>query len=368
MEAFAGKGRPTILENYLAREFLKLMSFSLVAFVSLFVVVDFFEKIDRLVRARLGLADMLYYVALKIPLATGQVLSAAVLLGAMLTFGLMSRSHETMAMRTSGLDILKLVRPLLYLAGCVAAFLLVLNLYLIPWSQGRFSNFWQTRVEQKPPRNLHTMEHFWYKGDQAIYNILLFRKDIQTMEGVKIYLFDAHFHLVQIIAAARAQFQKDHWRFTQGQIQTLDDHGGILSGEKFNQRDIVLTETPEDFSALEKKDAEMDVNELYRYVGRLERDGYKSTPYRVDLYSRVSLSLTPLVMIILGLGLALRHEQIHLTSVVALGMGVMFAYWLFIGFGASLGQAGRCPPLLAVAFPHLIFGGLALGLLRQVSR
>ena len=31
---------------------------------------------------------------------------------------------------------------------------------------------------------------------------------------------------------------------------------------------------------------------------RLERDGYKSTPYRVDLYSRLSLSLTPLIMVI----------------------------------------------------------------------
>jgi lipopolysaccharide export system permease protein len=367
MVASAGKGRPRILEAYVAREFLKLMGLSLGTFVSLFVIVDFFEKIDRLVRAHLGLGEMLTYVVLKIPFAVGQVLPAAVLLGIMLTFGLMSRSHETMAMRTSGLDILQLARPVVYLTGGVVAAMLTLNLFLIPWSQGQFSSFWESRVDKKPPRNLVTMEHFWYKGDQAIYNILIFRKDIQTMEGVKIYLFDRQFHLVQIIAAARAQFQGDHWRFTQGQIQTLDD-GGILSGEKFQQRDLVLTERPEDFAGLEKKVTEMDLNELYRYVERLERDGYKSTPYRVELYSRLSLSLTPLMMLILGLALALRHNQIHLTSIVALGMGLMFGYWLFFGLCASMGQAGRWPPLLAVTFPHLVFGGVALGLLRQVTR
>lgn len=359
--------RPRILEAYVAREFLKLMSLSLATFVSLFVIVDFFEKIDRLVRAQLGLEDLLFYSLLKLPFAVGQVLPAAVLLGIMLTFGLMSRNQETMAIRTSGLDILQLARPLFYLTGWLVAVMMVLNLFLIPWSQGSLNNFWQSRVEKKPPRDLHTMQHFWYKGDQAIYNIIMFRKDIQTMEGVKIYLFDRQFHLVQIIAAARAQFQGDHWLFTQGQIQTLNDRG-IISGEKFQQRDIVLTERPEDFADLEKKVNEMDFRELYRYVGRLERDGYKSTSYRVDLYNRLSLSLTPLMMIMLGLGLALRQNEIHLTSIVALGMGLMFAYWLFFGFCTSFGQAGRWPPLLAVTFPHLVFGVVALSLLRRVTR
>jgi lipopolysaccharide export system permease protein len=361
------KLRPRILQGYVAREFLKLSSLSLVTFVSLFVVVDFFEKIDRLVRAELGAWDILRYLALKLPFALGQVLPAAVLLGVMLTWGLMSRSHETMAIRTSGLDILRLTRPLLALGLGVTFLLLALNLYVIPWSQGRLDVFWQTQVEKKPPHDLHNLEHFWYKGDQAIYNILTFRKDIQTLEGVKIYLFDRKFHLVQLIAAARAQWQGDHWRFYQGLIQTFDHEGTVLA-EKFQQRDIVLTERPEDFGDLEKKVTEMDQTELRRYVEHLERDGYKSTPYRVELYGRFSLSLTPVILLFMGLGLALRHGESHITSMVAAGLGLMFAYWLFYGFCASFGQAGRWPVFLAVLTPHLIFGGLVVLLMRQVTR
>jgi lipopolysaccharide export system permease protein len=360
--------RSHILENYVAREFLKLMGLSLVTFVSLFIVVDFFEKIDRLVRAQLGPGALLQYLVLKLPFAIGQVLPAAVLLGVMLTFGLMSRSHETMAIRTSGLNILSLIRPTLIYAGVVALLLLALNLYLIPWSQGRLDVFWQTQVNKKAPHNLHNLEHFWYKGDQAIYNIVMFRKDIQTLEGVKIYLFDRQFHLVQIIAAARAQWQEDHWRFFEGYVQFFAPGTGAVTGEKFEQRDLVLTEHPKDFADLEKKVTEMDVNELYHYTARLERDGYKSIPYRVDLYSRFSLALTPLVLVLLGLGLALRHEQIYLTSMVAVGLGLMFFYWLFFGFCASFGQAGSIPVLVAVIFPHLAFGLVALRLLLRVTR
>ena len=360
--------RSHILEKYVAREFLKLVGLSLVTFVSLFIIVDFFEKIDRLVRAQLGPGALLAYLILKLPFAFGQVLPAAVLLGVMLTFGLMSRSHETMAIRTSGLNILSLIRPIIIYSGVVALLLLALNLYLIPWSQGRLDVFWQTQVDKKPPRNLHNLEHFWYKGDQAIYNIVMFRKDIQTLEGVKIYLFDRQFHLVQIIAAARAQWQEDHWRFFEGYVQFFAPDTGAVTGEKFQQRDLVLTEHPKDFADLEKKVTEMDVNELYRYTARLERDGYKSTPYRVDLYSRFSLALPPLILVMLGLGLALRHEQIHLTSMVAAGLGLMFLYWLFFGFCASFGQAGSIPALLAAIAPHLAFGAVAARLLSQVTR
>ena len=269
----------------------------------------------------------------------------------MLTFGLMSRSHETMAMRTSGLDILQLLRPVSALTGGVMAVMLALNLYLIPWSQGSLNNFWQSQVEKKPARNLQAMEHFWYKGDQAIYNILLFRKDIQTMEGVKIYLFDRQFHLVQVIAAARAQFQGGSLALFPGAdpdpgVPAAPPEGRSSSSGTWSSRSARKT-----FADLEKKVTEMDFNELAGYVGRLERDGYKSTPYRVDLYSRLSLALTPLIMVILGLALALRHNEIHLTSVVALGMGLMFVYWLFFGFSASFGQAGRWPRPVAVSLP-----------------
>jgi lipopolysaccharide export system permease protein len=211
------------------------------------------------------------------------------------------------------------------------------------------------------------MQHFWYKGDGVIYNILLFRKDIQTLEGVKIYLFDRQFNLIQIMAAARAQWQGDHWRFYQGFIQTFEA-GGEEFGEKFQERDVVLTERPEDFAGLEKKVTEMDVTELHRFVRRLERDGYKSTPYRLDLYRRISLSITPLILVVLGLALTLRGERINIPAMVTVGLGLMFGYWLFFGLCTSFGEAGRWPLLWAVTIPHLGFGAITLGLLRQVAR
>ena len=318
-------------------------------------------------RAGLGIGHLGLYLVLKVPFATGQVLPPAVLLGVILNFGLLSRTHEIMAIKTSGLDILRLTRPVIMCAGLLAGVLLVLNLYVVPWSQGRLNFFWETQVQKKPPRSLINLEHFWYKGDQAIYNIILYRKDIQTLEGVKIYFFTRQFQLSKVVIAKRAIWQCYHWRFYQGLVQTFEGSGGE-SGEKFQERDFVLTEQPADFGSLEKKTSEMDAGELLRNIDRLERDGYKSTSYRVEFHNRLSLALTPMVLALLGLGLALREEQYSLPAIVALGMGLSFAYWLLSGFSVSFGQAERWPVLAAVWLPHGLVALLALELLRRARR
>jgi len=359
--------RPRLLEKYVSREFLKIFLLSLTAFLALYLVVDFFEKIDHLVRANLGLAEMGRYITLKVPMALGEVLSPAVLLGAMLTFGLLTRTRETMAIRTSGLDILRLTRPVLLWSGLAAAVLLGLNLYVIPWSQANLNLFWETQVQQKPPRSLINPEHLWYKGDRAIYNILMYRKDLQTLEGVKIFRFDDHFNLTQVVAARQAVWQEGHWHLYQGIVQNFDKTGEEQV-KSFQEMDLALTETPKDFGGLERKIAEMDVEEILGLARRLERDHYKSTVYRLEVQSRTAMILVPMVLAALGLGLALRQEKIFIPGMVAVGLVIMFFYWLFLGFSTSLGQAGRWPIIWAAWIPHVCFATLAVLILNRATR
>ncbi|MBW1991310.1 MAG: LptF/LptG family permease [Deltaproteobacteria bacterium] len=366
MEAFPVL-RARLLERYLAREFAKLLLFCLAAFLSIFLVVDFFERIDRLVSAGLGVGGFVHYSLLKTPFALSQVLAPAVLLSAILAFGLLARFHEIMAIRTSGLDILRLLRPVLLLVCLVALAGLALNLYLVPWSRSRLSIFWETQVEKKPPRSLVSLEHFWYKGDRAIYNIVLFKKDSQTLEGVRVYLFDSQFRLTALITAKQACWQGNSWRFRDGFLQTFEK-GAPKVWVHFEERDFALTEKPQDFTSLERKVEEMDFRELWHYTKRLERDGYKATLYQVEIQTRFSLALVPFNLAMLGLGLALRRGSLYLPALVAVGLGLMFIYWLVFGLSVSLGQAGRWPVLWSVWWPHGLFALLGGGLLSRASR
>jgi len=351
----------TILERYVARAYLRKFSLILPSFLGIYLIVDFFEKIDRLLAAHVELLTVVAYFIMKVPQIIGQIMPAAILVAVMITLAILSRHNETIAMKSSGIDILVLFRPLLTLAGLFCLGLLALNLYLIPWSNQRLHTIWETEVEKKPVRSLIKLERFWYKGDRAIYNISMYDKYAQALEGVKIYLFDDQFRLVQLITAQRGTWTGQDWAFSEGFVQDFPPHRP-MTGETFQSRTLKLTERPEDFGSLEKKVSEMDAPELYTYIHRLERDKYDSTPYWIDLLSRFASAFTPLVVTLIGGSLVLLREKGNIALGITLGIGIIFFYWLAEGFFSSLGLVGRLPAVIATWIPNALFisGGLIL--------
>jgi lipopolysaccharide export system permease protein len=359
--------QPLLLFGYIAKEFFRHFLLTLAAFVSIYLIIDFFEKIDRLLRAQLSLGTILEYFGAKLPVAASQVLPAAVILAVIITFGILSRHNETIAIKCAGLNVVRMLRPILLISLLLSLFLLVLNLYLNPWLTQRVNVIWETKVDKKPTRELIELKYLWYKGDRAIFNISEFRKDTKSMENVKIYVFNHQFHLIQFIAAKKVQWTGKEWLFIDGMVQTFVSGGQIL-GESFDKRIIIMTERPEDFVNLERKVTEMNGYELYRYINRLERDGYDSRPYWVELHGRIAISLTPLIVTLIGGSLILWQEKSNIPMGIALGIALVFIYWLMYSFFLSLGQVGKMPIVLAAWLANIIFGLVGMAVLHKVFR
>jgi lipopolysaccharide export system permease protein len=359
--------QPSLLFGYIAKEFWRNFLLTLAAFVSIYLIIDFFEKIDRLLRAQLHLGTILEYFAAKMPVAASQVLPAAVILAVIITFGLLSRHNETIAIKCAGLNVVRMLRPILLISLLLSLTLIVLNLYLNPWLTQRVNIIWETKVDKKPTRELIELKYLWYKGDRAIFNISEFLKSTKVMENVKIYVFDQQFHLSQFIAAKKAQWTGNRWLFSDGMVQTFVP-GGQIIGETFDERTIIMTERPEDFANLERKVTEMNANDLHRYILRLERDGYDSRPYWVELQSRIAMSLTPLIVTLIGGSIILWQEKSNIPLGVALGIALVFIYWLMYSVFLSLGQVGKMPIFLAVWLANILFGLAGLVVLARSSR
>jgi len=119
---------------------------------------------------------------------------------------------------------------------------------------------------------------------------------------------------------------------------------------------------------LERKVTEMTANDLYRYILRLERDGYDSRPYRGELQGRIALSLTPLIITLIGGSIILWREQTNIPLGITLGIGVVFIYWLMFSLFLSLGQVGKLPIVLAAWMANIVFGLISLIVFQKAFR
>ena len=103
-------------------------------FVGIYLLVEFFDKVDNFIEHGAAASSYLYYFGNKIPLIISQVIPLAVLMGVFMTLGGLSRTNELTAIRACGLSLLRITWPLILVSLITAITILLMNEFLVPLS------------------------------------------------------------------------------------------------------------------------------------------------------------------------------------------------------------------------------------------
>jgi lipopolysaccharide export system permease protein len=345
-----------------AREFLKLFGFLVVSFVGIFNLFDFIEKVDNFMEAKVATSTLLSFFLLQVPEVTALMIPMAVLMATIISLGLMAKKNEIVAVKSSGISIFRFTLPILLFSVALAMAVALINETVLPITKARTNYIWNVQVEKQPGR-LFQREKFWYKGQNAIYQVGFYQPESQSMADVTCYRFDKDFTLIERLDARRASYQNGRWVFYDGLYQQRLPGGGY-NAKIFKKLSLNLLERPQDFTRMSKPSEEMDLGELARYVSKVQAKGLDPLHQRVDLQAKLAFPFVCLIMAMLGIPLALYKERGQgLPLAVVLGLGLSLLYWVGFSYSRSVfGYSGALPPIIAAWLPNVFFGltGLAL--------
>ena len=337
----------TILDRYVTREFLKLFGLIVVSFIFLYLIFDFFEKINMFMSNRASLAQMASFFLFNIPMIVSLTLPAAVLLAALITFGVMSRNSEIVAMKANGISLYRSSLPLILLAGAICVIAFLFSEFVTPYTNQRAFQILKVEVQRRTELGTFKQNQIWYRSRQAIYNFKIFQPDRNLLQGITINYLDPQFQLILRIDAERAEWKDGQWLF-QNILIARFNAGDFPVLERKTEAVIDLPEKPADFMIAQKDADKMGFLELRRYIEKLQSDGYDTTRYRADLHGKIAFPLVSIILAIIGVAFSLRSERSGgVTQSIGAGIVIGFSYWLVYAFAMSLGRAGTLPPLLA---------------------
>ncbi len=349
----------TILDRYLIRGFLKIFLLSLLCAIGLYLIVDFFEKIDNLLKADAPLWTSVRYFLYKIPLLIAHVFGFATLFATLFSIGMLTRSHEITAMRSGGLSLHRISLPLLILALWIGLFAFFWNEALVPIFTRQAHYIYKTEVKKKQPKSLIGTRNIWIRGDASFISVDHFDAKQSVLKGISIFLLNRDFSLRALIEVPSARWTNSRWEAEGG------TEWRFLSSGEMSQRKIEtvlpLSQTPEDFKLLIRKPEEFSFFDLRRHIADLKEKGIDTTEFEVDLQIKLALPLVSPLMIFLGIPFALKHGQgggIGLSF--GLSMLIGFFYWLVLAFSVSLGHSGALPPWIAAWLPNLTLAMVGL--------
>lgn len=343
-----------VLTRYLVQEFLAKFFFCEVIFIFLYLFIDFTQKVDNFLEANASKGAMLLYFLYETPFISAQLMPSAGLIALLITIVLMRRNNEIIAMKSCGMSIFSIFRPIMATCFILGIFAFLVSETIVPYTSSKSGKIWKMEAEQWDAAHLNRSFDIWYRSPNAIYRINIFDHKKRTMENASFFFFDDRFRLIKRIDCRRGVWENGRWRLEDGVVQVIGD-GGNYDVKRFHHLLLRIPEPPETFVKEEKRPEQMSYWQLQRYAERIGQEGYDNTKYLVDLYVKTAFPWAVLILAIMGIPISLAGFCDRVPLALAAGIGICFVYMLVFGISRSLGLSGILPPFLSAWFANLIF-------------
>ena len=348
--------------RYLIREFLGLLLPILLAFVLLFIIIDFFERLRTLLEYHATTIAAIKYFLFKVPLMITLVLPPAVIAAMLVSLGMLSRRNEIIAFRASGISLVQTAIPLLATALVISLAALAWNETVVPYSAQRFQYVNVVEIKKQRQKGILSERNIWYHGANGFYSIDHLDPRRETLAGVTVYRTGPDFGVRAIVEVPSAQWTGTEWQLS-GAVERSIAADGQVSTRAVEPGTVVIPESLSEFLDVHRDPEELSYLALRRRVMALYRKGIDASAFMVGLHLKLAVPFMSLVLAAVAIPLAGRvSRHPSLAGTVGVGFSVGFVYWIVLGLANSLGVSGALPPLVAAWAANVIFTLVALAL------
>ena len=349
---------PTLLDDYVLRDFFVYLGMILSAFLVLLLVFTLFELLSDILRNQTPFLVVAEYLLNVAPYLLYNVAPLIMLLAVLITFGLMNRSNEITAIKATGTSIYRIVTPVLVAAAVLAVGLFFADQFYLPHTNQRQEAL-HNQIKGKPAQTYLRPDRKWIFGQHNdIYYYQFFDPDHDQFANVTIFQIDpASFAITQRIHADSAHWADNlnRWIFERGWQRSLNGPA-IADFRTFDVSTFPeLSEAPSYFKKEVKQYSEMNYEELRRYIRDLQQSGFDVVRLRVQLNKKLSFPLITLIMAVLAIPFSLSASKKGAITGVAVAVGIAVVYTVVSRLFEAMGDLSQLPPALAAWSPDLIF-------------
>lgn len=349
---------------YIARQFILAFATVLAVIMGVILLFEVIELIRRAAgRANLDFLVLLGMALLKLPMMMHTILPFAVMIGTMVAFWRLTRTHELVVARAAGISVWQFLAPVLAVVVTIGVLEITAFNPLAARMYAQYDKL-QNEVLLGKSTSLDVSEvGLWLREgdarDQKVVHAEEVRQDglVLHMKNVHIFLYDGPDTFVGRLSAARGTLEdgilalEDVWRMESGKpsvhLDTLD-----LPTE------LTLERVHDNFSSPET----MSFWELPSFISFFEKAGFAATKHRMYLQSLLASPLLYCAMVLVAAIFSLKPNMRSGGLLLRAGGGVAagFVIYFFSKFIYAFGLSAVLPQSLAAWSPALVAGLMGL--------
>ena len=353
-----------IIDRYVLRKFLSLWILSILAFLTIFHIVDVIEKIDLFLKYNLTLKQVLLFYYYQFPWFLNITIPMSVLLASVFTIGNLAKHNELTAIKSSSISMYRLSAPII-----IFGIFFFEDLVVIPATRERM-NMQNTLMHKYRKRSKTVFDNITFQ-ESPNRNIVIKRFYLKENTGNTITIQENRNNkLVRRLDAKKMVWQEETKDWLVMDFIIRDFEGKTTEKASLLKSDTImkLDFHPDDIANTVLKPEEMNYAELKNFINRLKYSGNDSKKWEVNLYYKTAFSMTSLIVILFGLPLTAYKIRKGTSFGAGLSLLVIFFYYGFITFGKALGIKGILPPFTSAWMANYFFLSIGLFMFYKIKQ
>jgi len=355
-----------ILHKYLLRSLLINLGYSFFVFVFLFLLIDFFDRIDTLLFDGASFFLIVSYFILKIPQIITLITPIAMLSATLFTVGILSKNSELTAMRSSGLTIMWIIRPVLLTSLVLSVISLTLSQTLVPLSARRVNEIYNLDIRKKDKTGSYSRSNFWWREGNDFYSSKMFDSRNNTLSEVTILTLTPEMKVSSRVDTDSITFLSPRYGWIMNNVQEKIFKGKSQIPKERNHATlpIQLNKIPKDFYAVDPQPDTMSFSELQTFMAQQKSNGLSVSHYLADLYEKLSFPFITLVVTLVVASFSILPARSgSMAFPILLSIAFSFTYYAVHSFAIALGRAEVLDPLFSAWFANMLYGGIGIVLM-----
>ena len=354
-----------IIHRYLLSSLIRNLILCLMVVVFLFVVFDFFDRIDNILAGEASVVNTMQYFLLRIPLTASLMLPVATMVSVLLTIGIMSKNSEITAMRAAGLKLSWIAAPLFGLGVLLSLGSIVLNETIVPFTQRRAKEIYNMEIRRKDKTGDYSQSDFWWRSSGIFYSVGMFDSRSKTLYDVSKLELSGTFKIDRRVDAREAVWLDPllGWNM-RGVTDYRFVQNNTLDIKTYKSMPLPISEKPSDFYDVKTDASTMSFQELRRFIKKQGANGISTSSYLANLYEKLSFPFINLIAALVVLSFALKPARSgSMAASVLAALIIGFSYYAIHSFSIALGKAELMPPLIAAWTANILMGFVGVVLL-----
>lgn len=357
----------SILDRYILKKYLGTFFLLLLLFIPIGITVNLAEKIDKILTNEVPFIEVAkYYLDFTIYFAN--LLFPLFLFLSVIWFtSKMTNNTEVIAILSSGASYYRFLRPFMIGATLVCIGALFLGMYLAPRASKGFNEFtFQYLKKGKKDRN-QTNVYRQINDKEYIY-VNYFNVEEKSGNNFTLEHFEGN-KMTYKISARRIGFNERDSTYTLSNYvkRTIGEQGDII--ETRQTLDTLFSFEMEDLTPVEYIAETLNFTELNDFISREKARGSSYiNRYEVVRYKRWSLPVSAYILTIIAVAVSSVKRRGGMGVNLAIGISIGMVFIFFDKIFGTMAEQSDFSPFIATWFPNMVFGVLAIYLLRNAKR